>query len=178
VTDRDGLTVTTRGEREIVLRREFDAPRGLVFEAWTTPELLMRWYGARGWNLVECEVDLRVGGRWRYVSRGPGGERMGQSGVYREVVPPARLVLTEVFDDQSYPGESLITHAFVEEHGWTTVTSTVRCPSREARDIVLRYPMARGVAEGYRRLAGVLAEMQWSRREPGDQVTPTRREGS
>jgi uncharacterized protein YndB with AHSA1/START domain len=168
--------VTTPTEREIVLRREFDAPRPLVFEAWTTPELLMRWYGARGWNLVECEIDLRVGGRWRFVSRGPDGARMGQSGVYRGVVPPERLVLTEVFDDQSYPGESLITHVFVEEHGRTTLTSTVLYPSREARDIVLRYPMACGLAQGYRRLAGVLAEMPRSRREPGDQIRSTRRE--
>jgi uncharacterized protein YndB with AHSA1/START domain len=170
------LVVTTPTDREIVLRRAFDAPRPLVFEAWTTPELLMRWYGARGWNLVECEVDLRVGGRWRFVSRGPGGARMGQSGVYREVVPPERLVLTEVFDDQSYPGESLVTHVFAEERGRTTLTSTVLCPSREARDIVLRYPMARGVAEGYRRLARVLAEVLRSRREPGDQTSSTRRE--
>ena len=159
MSDRSGLTVTTPTEREIVLRREFEAPRRLVFDAWTRPELLMRWYGARGWNLVECEVDLRVGGRWRFVSRGPGGARMGQSGVYREVLPPDRLVLTEVFDDQSYPGESLITHVFAEQSGWTALTSTVRYPSKEARDIVLRYPMARGLAEGYGRLAGVLAEM-------------------
>jgi len=84
---------------------------------------------------------------------------MGQSGVYREVLPPDRLVLTEVFDDQSYPGESLITHVFAEQSGWTALTSTVRYPSKEARDIVLRNPMARGLAEGYGRLAGVLAEM-------------------
>ena len=78
--DGDPLVVHAPGDREIVLSRLFDAPASLVFAAFTRPELLVRWYGARGWRLVECEVDLRVGGRWRFVSQGPGGERMGQSG--------------------------------------------------------------------------------------------------
>lgn len=154
------LQVTTPTEQEIVLTRTFDAPRHLLFDAWTRPELLRRWHGARGWNLVVCEVDLRVAGAWRFVSRGPDGTTMGQRGVYREIVPPDRLVFTEVFDDQSYPGESLITHIFDELHGTTTLTSTVLYPSREARDIVLQYPMARGVGESYDRLAELLASNQ------------------
>lgn len=153
------LRVTTPTDREIVLTRDFDAPRRLVFAALTRPELLVRWFGARGWNLIACEVDLRVGGTWRFVSRGPDGTDMGHGGVYREIVPPERLVYTEVFDNQSYPGESLITHLFAEQHGRTTLTSTVLYPSRQARDIVLRYPMRRGVAESYGRLDEVLAEM-------------------
>ena len=157
------LTVTTPTAREIVLTRTFDAPRRLVFDAWTKPELLKRWYGARGWNLVECEVDLRVGGTWRFVSRGPDGTEMGQGGVYREVVPPERLVYTEAFVDQSYPGESLNAHVFVERNEKTTTTSTLLYPSRVARDIVINYPMARGVSEGYARLAELLAEMLTSR---------------
>ncbi len=155
----DQLRVTTPNELDIVLEREFAAPQRLVFDALTRPDRLPRWYGARGWNLVVCEVDLRVGGRRRLVSRGPDGSYMGQSGVHREIVPPERVVYTEVFDDQSYPGESLITHRLTERAGRTTLSSTVRCPSREARDIVLRYPMARGVAESYERLAAVLAEL-------------------
>lgn len=154
------LSVTTPSDTEIVLKREFNARRELVFDAWTKPELLMRWYGAQGWNLVVCEVDLRVGGRWRFVSRGPGGEEMGQSGVYREVSAPQLLVSTELFDNQSYPGETLITHAFAERDGRTTITSTLRYASPKARDIVLSYPMARGVAQGYDRLATVLAEIE------------------
>jgi uncharacterized protein YndB with AHSA1/START domain len=150
------LTVTTPTDREIVLTRVFDASRRLVFDAWTKPELLKRWYGARGWNLVVCEVDLRVGGAWRFVSRGPDGADMGQGGVYREIVPPDRLVYTESFVDQSYPGESLITHVFRERNGTTTLTSTVLYPSREARDIVINYPMTRGVTESYDRLAELL----------------------
>jgi uncharacterized protein YndB with AHSA1/START domain len=150
------LTVTTPTDRQIVLTRVFDAPRRMVFDAFTRPELLRRWFGARGWNLVVCEVDLRVGGSWRFVSRGPDGGHMGQGGVYREIVPPDRLAYTEMFDDQSYPGESLITHDFVEQDRRTTLTSTLLYATREGRDTVLRYPMARGVAESYDRLAELL----------------------
>ena len=150
------LTVTTPTDRAIVLRRVFDAPRRMVFDALTKPELLKRWFGARGWNLVVCQVDLRVGGTWRFVSRGPDGTDTGHGGMYREIVPPDRLVYTELFDDQSYPGESLITHDFVEQNGKTTLTSTLLYASQESRDIVLRYPMERGVAQGYDRLDELL----------------------
>jgi len=150
------LTVTTPTDRDIVLRRVFDAPRRMVFDAFTKPELLKRWFGARGWNLVVCQVDLRVGGTWRFASRGPDGTDMGHGGMYREIVPPDRLVYTELFDDQSYPGESLITHDFVEQNGKTTLTSTLLYASQESRDIVLSYPMERGVAQGYDRLDELL----------------------
>lgn len=159
MNDRGALKLTTPTDREIVLQRVFDAPRGLVFDALTRPELLIRWLGARGWNLIVCEVDLRVGGAWRFVSRGPGGSEMGHGGVYRVIEPPDRLVYTELFDDQSYPGESLITQDLVERDGTTTLTSTVLFASNEGRDTALRYPMGRGVAEGYARLDQVLAEM-------------------
>jgi uncharacterized protein YndB with AHSA1/START domain len=152
------LTVTTPTDRQIVLTRVFDAPRRMVFDALTKPELLKRWFGARGWHLVVCEVDLRVGGAWRFVSRGPDGTELGHGGVYSVVLPPDRLVYTESFDDQSYPGESLITHVLVEQNARTTLTSTLLYASREGRDIVLSYPMQRGVAEGYDRLDGLLAE--------------------
>lgn len=151
------LKVTTPSDTEIVLERVFDAPRRLVFDALTTPELLVRWFGARGWRLVVCEVDLRVDGAWRFVSQGLDGAVLGHGGVYREVVPPARLVYTEEFDNQSYAGESLITQVLVERDGRTTLTSTLRYASREARDIVLAYPMARGVAQAYEKLDEVLA---------------------
>jgi uncharacterized protein YndB with AHSA1/START domain len=159
----DTLTVTTPTDREIVLRRVFDAPRRMLFDALTKPELLKRWFGARGWNLVVCEVDLRVGGSWRFVSRGPDGTDMGHSGAYREIQPPDHLVYTELFDDQSYPGESLITHVLVEQNGKTTLTSTLLYASQKGRDIVLRYPMERGVGQGYDRLDELLTEVLQSR---------------
>lgn len=116
--------ITTPAERAIVLTRVFDAPRSVVFDAMTRPELLKRWFGPRGWSLVVCEVDLRVGGAWRFVLRGPDGAETGMRGVYREIVPPERVVDTETFDD--VPGESLRTTVLVEDRGRTTLT--VRYP--------------------------------------------------
>jgi uncharacterized protein YndB with AHSA1/START domain len=115
---------------------------------------------------VECEVDLRVGGAWRFVSQGPGGDRMAHGGVYQVVTAPERLVYTEMYEDQSYPGETLIVHDFAEHDGMTTVTSTVRYATPEGRDRVLRYPMRRGVAEGYDRLAALLASLPTAERQP------------
>lgn len=154
------LQITTPSEREIAMTRVFDAPRSLVFDAWTKPELLKRWLGVRGgWSMVVCEVDLRVGGTYRYVWRGPDGKDMGMGGVYREIVPPQRLVATEVFDDPWYPGEALDTTVLVEQGGKTTVTTTVHYASQEVRDGVLKSPMERGVAESYDQLAEYLASI-------------------
>src|SRR3954469_6509067 len=107
------LRVTTPTDREIVLTRVFDAPGHLVWDAFTRPELLRRWFGPRGWSLVVCEVDLRVGGTFRFVLRGPNGTDLGMRGVYREIVPPECSVHTESFDD--YPGESQVTAVWVEQ---------------------------------------------------------------
>ena len=152
------LKVTTPSDREIVLTRVFDAPRHLVFDAFSKPELLKRWFGPRGWSLVVCEVDLRVGGGFRFVLRGPDGEEMGMRGVYREIVPPERSVHMESFDD--YPGESQVTAVFVEEGGKTTMTATVLYPSREVRDAVIQSGMEHGAAESYDRLAELLASAE------------------
>jgi uncharacterized protein YndB with AHSA1/START domain len=151
------LQITTASEREIVMSRVFDAPRRLVFDAWTKPELLERWLGVRGgWSMVTCEVDLRVGGAYRFVWRGPDDAELGMGGVYREIVAPERLVATEAFDDPWYPGEALDTTVLVEEGGKTTVTTTVLYESEEIRDAVLESGMARGVAESYDMLAEYL----------------------
>lgn len=152
------LRVSSPSELEIALTRDFDAPRHLVFAALTQPDLLKRWYGARGWHLSSCSVDLRVGGAYRFVSQGPDGQTMAQSGVYREIVRAERLVFTEVFDDQSYAGESLITTVLTERQGRTTMATTVLLPSRRAREIVDAYPMERGAGESYDRLAALLKE--------------------
>src|SRR5919199_4337612 len=97
------LQVSTPSDREIVMTRVFDAPRDIVFDAFSKPELLKRWFGPRGWSLTVCDVDLRPGGGFRFVLRGPDGKEMGMRGVYREVNPPAGSVHMESFDD--YPGE-------------------------------------------------------------------------
>ena len=152
------LKVTTPTEREIALTRVFDAPRHLVFEAYTKPELVQRWLGVHaGWSWAVCEIDLRVGGAYRYVWRGPDGAEMGMGGVYREVVAPERIVATEKFDQSWYPGEAMSTMALVEQGGRTTLTLTVRYESREARDAVLKSPMESGVAAGFDKLEELLA---------------------
>ena len=149
------LNVTTPTDREIVLTRTFGAPRRLVFDAFTKPLLLKRWFGPRGWSLVVCEVDLRVGSGFRFVLRGPDGRDMGMSGVYREIVPPERYVHTESFVD--YPGESVVTAVWVVEGDKTTLTATVLYASQEVRDAVIRSGMEHGAAESYDRLAEMLA---------------------
>ena len=155
----DRLKVAERGEREIVMTRSFDAPRARVFEAWTTPALVKRWLlGPPGWTMPVCEIDLRVGGAYRYVWRNAEGAEMGMGGVYREIRAPERLVATERFDEPWYPGEGLVTLELAETGGRTQVTETVLYESREARDSVLRSPMESGVAASFDRLAELLAE--------------------
>ena len=152
------LKVTTPSEREIAMTRVFDAPRNLVFEAYTKPELVRQWLGVHaGWSWAVCEIDLKVGGAYRYVWRGPDGAEMGMGGVYQEVVAPARLVATEKFDQSWYPGEAVSKLSLAEQGGRTTLVLTVRYQSREARDAVLRSPMEQGVAAGFDKLEELLA---------------------
>jgi uncharacterized protein YndB with AHSA1/START domain len=152
------LQVTTPSEREIAMTRVFDAPASMVFDAWTKPELIKRWLGAfGGWTFPVCEVDLRVGGAYRYVWRGADGKDMGMGGVFREVVRSRRIVCTEKFDEAWYAGDAVNTTLFVEKDGKTTVTITVLYISKEVRDGVLKSPMEGGVAKGYDKLAEVLA---------------------
>jgi uncharacterized protein YndB with AHSA1/START domain len=154
------LKVTTPSDREIVLTRVFDAPRKLVFDALTTPELVKRWLlGPPGWSMPVCEINLRVGGAYRYLWRNVDGSEMGMRGVYREVVPPERLVCTESFDIPWYPGEAVGTTVLVEQGGRTTMTVTMRYDSRETRDGILKSNMEKGVAASYDRLAELLASM-------------------
>jgi uncharacterized protein YndB with AHSA1/START domain len=152
------LTVTAAGDREIALTRAFAAPRDLVFQAWTRPDLLRRWFGPHGHRLVVCEVDLRVGGAWHFVLEEPDGKRMRLHGIYREIVRPERLVYTERSECEAQVGsESLVTVTLVEHEGGTTVTSTVRFESPRIRDDLLDSGMRRGIAEGYERLDAALS---------------------
>jgi len=152
------LKVTAPTDREIAMTRVFNAPRRMVFDALTKPELVKQWLlGPPGWTMPVCKIDLRVGGAYRYVWRHADGREMGMGGVYREIVPQERLLCTELFDEAWYPGESLITTTLVEQSGRTTLTSTILYISREARDGVLKSGMERGVAASYDRLEQILA---------------------
>lgn len=155
------LQVTTPSDREIAMTRVFDAPAGMVFDAWTKPELIRRWLGSfGGWKFEVCDVDLRVGGKYRYVWRGPDGSKLAMGGVFQEITRPTRLVCTELFDDPWYGGGGAVdTTSFVEKRGQTTVTTTVLYSSKEVRDAVLKSPMEGGVAKSYENLDAVLASI-------------------
>jgi uncharacterized protein YndB with AHSA1/START domain len=160
VRDVGKLQVSTPSDRELAMTRVFDAPRSMVFDAWTKPELLRRWLGVFGsWTFAVCEVDLRVGGKYRFVWRGKDGNEMAMGGVYREIVRPERIVCTEKFDDPWYEGDAIDTTTFVERAGKTTMTTTVLYESKEIRDAVLKSPMESGVAKSYDKLTEVLAAM-------------------
>ena len=152
------LSMTAQGDRELVMTRRFRAPRQLVFDAWTKPEHLKRWLGVQGgWIMSLCEIDLRVGGGYRYLWRNEDGKEMGARGAYREVISPARIVCTETFDDPWYEGEALLTNALEEVDGVTTCTLTIRYGSTETRDSVLASPMESGLSEGFAKLDELLA---------------------
>jgi len=152
------LKLTLSGDREVVFTRQFDAPRQLVWDAMTKPELLKRWlFGPPGWSMEVCEMDMRVGGKYRWVWRGPDGVEMGMGGVHHEIVPPAKIVNTQLFDQDWTGGEAVGTLTLTEQNGKTLLTNTVRYATPEARDAVLKTPMEQGMAMGYDRLEQLLA---------------------
>jgi uncharacterized protein YndB with AHSA1/START domain len=151
--------VTTPSEHEIRLTRLFDAPPALVFEAMTKPEHVRQWWGrlGEGYSVPVCEIDLRVGGKWKFVNRHPGGE-VTFHGEYLEIAPPGRIVFTETMDPHPEPG-SVVTGEFTEEDGKTRMTVTVRYPSKDVRDMVMATGMAKGAGISYDRLEDLLAEL-------------------
>lgn len=150
------LKITTPSDREIVMTRIFDARRQLVFDALTKPELVRQWYGPRGWTMTVCEIDLRVGGKWRYVSHREDGKDIGQFGVYREVAAPERIVNTELWED--WQGvETVVTTVLDEREGKTTLTATILFPTQEVRDILLKSGVEDGASATYDKLAEFLA---------------------
>lgn len=152
------LEINTPSDREITFTRAFDAPRQLVFDAWTKPELLKRWlYGPDGWSLDVCEVDLRVGGRYRYGWKHKNGNVMGMGGVYKELKVPERLVNTQLFDQDWTGGEAVGTLVLTEKNGKTTSVNTVLYVSKAARDAALSTPMADGMEMGYARMDAMFA---------------------
>ncbi len=133
MTSSRSATVTLPTDEQILITREFDAPRHLVYEAWTTPELVKRWWHANRGEMTVAEIDLRVGGRWRYVMVADGGFEVAFHGEYREIVPNERLVSTEVYEAMP-DAQALDTVTFAEENGRTLVTLLVQHTSKEHRD--------------------------------------------
>ena len=152
------LKVTTPSDREIVMTRMFDAPRELVFEAFTNPEHVRRWWGVR---MLVCEADVRPGGSWRYVTTDGEGGEVPFKGVYQEVTPPERVVYTEMYDIEPFntgePATNTVT--FADEAGRTLMTMTSLFPTREVRDFVLQSGMETGAAESMDRLAELLVAL-------------------
>jgi uncharacterized protein YndB with AHSA1/START domain len=158
------LQVTTPSDRELAMIRVFNAPRDLVFDAWTKPELLKRWLnGPDGWQLAVCEIDLKVGGAFRFEWHHREGKSMGFTGTYREIAKPRRLVFTENWFDDWTGGETLVTVALDEHQGKTTMTQTVLYSSRDARDGAIKTGMAKGAAQSYDALAELLERSQKSK---------------
>jgi uncharacterized protein YndB with AHSA1/START domain len=156
----DTFKVTMPSEQEIRLERLFNAPRHLVFEVMTKPEHVKRWWGqlGEGYSVPVCEIDLRVGGKWRFVNRHPRGEAAFH-GEYREISPPGRVVFTEIFEE--YPDVvSVVTSVLTDEGGKTRLTATVRYPAQQVRDMVMSTGMSRGAGISYDRLEDLLAELQ------------------
>jgi uncharacterized protein YndB with AHSA1/START domain len=149
----ESFKLSTPSDREIQVTRDFHAPRQLVFDAFTKPELVRHWLlGPEGWTMPVCEIDFKVGGKYRYVWSKPDEKDMGMGGVFREIVAPERIVATEKFDEAWYPGDALDTTVFVEQGDITKITMTVLFESKEARDTARRSGMEHGIAVGYERL--------------------------
>jgi uncharacterized protein YndB with AHSA1/START domain len=154
-----GLKITAPGEREIVMTRFFNAPRHLVFAAYTKPEFLKRWLlGPPGWEMVACVAAAKAGDRYRYEWRNTDGRQFGIGGVCREFIRPERIVCTELMD--GYTAETLVTLMLAEQNGQTLLTVTSLCESREVRDAILKSGMESGVTASYNRLEELLVTGQ------------------
>lgn len=157
------LSVEPQGDREILITRSFNAPRALVWRALVEPELVKRWLGGGGnfggWTLPVCEIDLKVGGKYRYEWHNTNGATMGMGGVFKEIRAPERLVATELFDDPWYPGGAVTTQVLTEQGGKTLLTMTITYASKEARDGVVAGPMASGLTVSYDALEAVATSL-------------------
>ena len=154
------LQLATPNDTDLVVTRTFNASRQQVFDAHTKPELLRRWLlGPPGWTMRVCDVDLRVGGAYRYVWENENGTQMGMGGTYTEVNAPARLAATEKFDESWYPGEATTRTTFVEHDNVTLLTLTVSYESSEARGIAMQAGMTEGLEMGYARIDALVASL-------------------
>ncbi|WP_326819639.1 SRPBCC family protein [Streptosporangium sp. NBC_01756] len=151
VTSSGTAVVTLPTDTQILITREFAAPRHLVYRAWTTPELIKRWWSGGKGEVVSAEVDLRVGGTWRYVMVADGGFEVGFHGEYQEIVPNELIVCTEVYEGvPEGEGEAAVcTHTFTEKDGRTTLTLLTQLSSRQDRDAIISSGMETGMQEGW-----------------------------
>ena len=141
--------VTLPADEQILITREFDAPKHLVYKAWTTPELVRRWWNAKRGEVTTCEIDLRVGGTWRYVMVTPDGMQVGFHGEFREIVPNERIVSTEAYEGVPDPdaNATLNTLTLSEADGRTTLEVLVHAPSKEIRDAIIESGMEAGMQD-------------------------------
>jgi uncharacterized protein YndB with AHSA1/START domain len=154
VTPSKAVTVTLPSDTEVQITREFDAPRDLVYRAWTEPELIRRWWAGDNGEVTSAEVDLRVGGTWRFVMIANGGFEVAFRGEYLELVAGERIVSTEEFEGM--PGaKSVSTITLTEQHGLTTLTILVQHTSRENRDMQANSGMETGLESSWRQLEQV-----------------------
>jgi len=145
-------TLTLPTDEQILISREFDAPKHLVYKAWTTPELVEQWWHAKRGEVTLVEIDLRVGGKWRYVMVADGGFEVGFHGEYREVVPNERIVSTEVYEGlpegvSEEDAATLNTATFAEADGRTTVTLLIQATSKVSRDAIIDSGMEAGLQD-------------------------------
>jgi uncharacterized protein YndB with AHSA1/START domain len=152
-------TVTLPADEQILITREFDAPRHLVYKAWTTPELVRRWWSGRRGEMTVVEMDFRVGGAWRYVMIAGGGHEVGFHGEYREIVPDERIVWTEVYEGAPEGEPALVTATFTEDDGRTTLALLTEVESRAVRDMIVETGMEVGVQEQMEILDEILREL-------------------
>ena len=152
--------VTLPTDTQILITREFNAPRHLVYQAWTTPELIRRWWSGDRGEVTVAEVDLRVGGRWRYAMTAHGGFEVAFHGEYREIVPNERLVSTEMYEGMPDAGEALNTLSLTEQDGRTLLTLLVQHPSQETRDAVINSGMEVGMQEAMDHLEEVAVSLR------------------
>lgn len=150
--EKNRATVEILSDTEIVISRAFDAPRDLVFEAMTRPEHVRIWYGCDAMKMITCDIDLRVGGKWRYVLRMPDGSEHAFSGEYREIVPPSRLVSTESYEPIGPGHEMIATVTLEEKNGRTLFKNRLAYKSKMDRDGHLQSGMETGMQESFDRL--------------------------
>jgi uncharacterized protein YndB with AHSA1/START domain len=159
MTSSGTATVTLPADEQILITREFDAPKHLVYKAFTTPELVRRWWAGQRGVVTSCEIDLRVGGTWRYVMVATGGLEVAFHGEYREIVRDERIVSTEVYEAMP-EGEALNTATLTEDDGRTTLTILMQLASKAERDMVIATGMEVGLQEGMDLLEQVASSLR------------------